>query len=112
MPHLKTLFIGLLFTAASGASALAVAADDLVLTIKDHKYDPVEITIPADTKVKLVVKNLDATPEEFESFDLNREKVVSAGGQIEVYVGPLSPGRYEFFGDFHQDTARGHVVVR
>jgi hypothetical protein len=91
---------------------LARAADDLMLTIQDHKYAPEELTVPANTKVKLIIKNLDATPEEFESFDLNREKVVAPGGQIEVFVGPLDPGRYEFFGDFHKDTARGTLVAQ
>lgn len=91
---------------------LAHADGDFTLTIKDHKYDPEDLAIPANTKVKLIVKNMDATPEEFESFDLNREKVVAAGSQIEVYVGPLDPGKYEFFGDFHQDTARGHLIVK
>jgi len=93
-------------------ASLALAADDPVLIIRDHKYEPEELTIPANTKVRLIVKNMDSTPEEFESFDLNREKVVAAGGQIEVFVGPLDPGRYEFFGDFHQDTARGHLVAQ
>ncbi|HLG87917.1 MAG TPA: cupredoxin domain-containing protein [Alphaproteobacteria bacterium] len=90
----------------------ARAEGDFTLTIKDHRYAPEELTIPANTKVKLIVKNLDATPEEFESFDLNREKVVAPGSVIEVYVGPLDPGKYEFFGDFHQDTARGHLLVK
>jgi hypothetical protein len=103
-------FLGLL--AGAVPAELALAADDVTLTIRDHKYDPEELAIPANTKVKLVIKNLDSTPEEFESFDLNREKVVAAGGEIEVYVGPLDAGRYEFFGDFHQDTARGHLVAR
>jgi len=90
----------------------AMADGDFTLTIQNHKYDPTDLTIPANTKVKLVVKNLDPTPEEFESFDLNREKVVGPGAQIEVFVGPLAPGKYEFFGDFHQDTARGHLIVQ
>jgi hypothetical protein len=89
----------------------AVAADDYVLTIRDHIFQPTDITIPADTKVRLIIKNADTTAEEFESSDLNREKVVAAGNQIIVFIGPLSAGRYEFFGDFHPDTARGHVVV-
>ena len=97
---------------AAGLALPAKADGEFTLTIQNHKYDPTDLTIPANTKVKLVVKNLDATPEEFESFDLNREKVVGAGSQIEVFVGPLAPGKYEFFGDFHQDTARGHLIVR
>jgi RPA family protein len=93
---------------------LAARADDsaYTLTIKDHRFSPTEIEIPADKKIALVVKNLDSTPEEFESNTLHREKVVTGGGEITVYIGPLQPGRYEFFGDFNRQTARGHVVVK
>jgi hypothetical protein len=92
----------------------AVAADppEFTLTIKDHRYVPTELTIPANTKVKLIVVNKDATAEEFESHDLNREKVVTGNASIGVYVGPLKPGRYNFFGDFHQDTAQGVLIAR
>ncbi len=82
------------------------------LNIRDHRYVPVELTIPANTKVKLLVVNEDATPEEFESHELNREKIVTGKATITVYVGPLKPGRYPFFGDFHQDTAQGALIVR
>lgn len=100
-----------LFLAFVSVPPPAMAADDYVLTIQDHRFQPTDITIPADTKIKLIVRNADTTAEEFESSDLNREKVVAAGNQITVFIGPLSAGRYEFFGDFHPDTARGHVVV-
>lgn len=112
MTGIKYIFLGGLLALAAAPGASALADDGFTLTIRDHKYEPTELVIPANTKVKLVVKNLDPTAEEFESFDLNREKIVSAGGQIEVFVGPLTPGKYEFFGDFHQDTARGHLVVQ
>jgi plastocyanin domain-containing protein len=82
------------------------------LVIKDHKFQPTEIVVPAAQKVALVVKNEDPTPEEFESTELRREKVVPGGQQITVYIGPLKPGRYEFFGDFNPSTARGHIVVK
>lgn len=82
------------------------------LTIRDHRFAPDEIEIPADRKIALTVKNLDPTPEEFESIELHREKVVTGGQQITVYIGPLRPGRYEFFGDFNPQTARGHLVVK
>lgn len=82
------------------------------LTIKDHKFEPAEIMIPKDTKVKLVVKNLDPTPEEFESDTLRREKIVAGKSEITVFVGPLDPGRYEFYGDFNQKTARGAVIAK
>ena len=109
MPRLAFAIAGLVTLTLTSP---AHADGDFTLTIKDHKYDPEDLAIPANTKVKLIVKNADTTPEEFESFDLNREKVVAAGSQIEVYVGPLDPGKYEFFGDFHQDTARGHLIVK
>ena len=84
----------------------------VTLTIKDHRFEPSEVQVPANTKVKLIVKNLDATPEEFESNELRREKVIQGGQQATIYVGPLQPGRYEFFGEFNPKTARGFVVVK
>src|SRR5579885_1508403 len=85
-----------------GGAAPALSEDGpYVLTIKNHRFEPTEIAIPANQKIKLTVKNLDPTPEEFESTDLRREKVVAGGGEITVYIGPLQPGRYEFFGDFN-----------
>jgi heme/copper-type cytochrome/quinol oxidase subunit 2 len=89
----------------------ARAMDEFSLTIHDHRYQPTEIVVPAGVKLKLLVTNTDDTAEEFESSDLNREKVVAPGSQIQVIIGPLSSGRYEFFGDFHPDTARGHIIV-
>ena len=82
------------------------------LTIKDHRFSPTELEIPAGKKITLIVKNLDSTPEEFESLELHREKVVTGGQEITIYIGPLRPGRYEFFGDFNPTTARGHIVAK
>jgi hypothetical protein len=94
-------------------ATVALAQDPpYTLTIKDHKFQPAEIEIPADKKIVLTVKNDDPTPEEFESVELRREKVVPGGDQITVYIGPLKPGRYEFFGDFNPATARGHIVAK
>ena len=90
----------------------AVAAEPEVrLVIKDHRFTPAEVTVPVGQQVKLVIENQDPTPEEFESYALNREKIVAPGGTIVVYVGPLKPGRYEFFGEFNARTARGWLVV-
>ena len=91
-----------------------VAAQDAsyTITLKEHRFVPDVIEIPADKKVALVVKNLDPTPEEFESPQLRREKVVPGGQEITIYLGPLQPGRYEFFGEFNPKTARGHIVVK
>lgn len=95
------------------AANLAWAADyDAKLVIRDHKFDPVELTVPAGQKIKLLVDNQDATPEEFESNELNREKIVTGKGTITVFLGPLDAGRYPFFGDFHQETAQGVLIVK
>ena len=82
------------------------------LVLKDHRFTPTQLTIPAGTKVKLLVENQDPTPEEFESYDFNREKVVPGLGRIVVFVGPLKPGKYEFFGEFNASTARGWLIVQ
>ena len=82
------------------------------LAIRDHKFVPPEITVPAGKKIKLVIENQDATAEEFESYELNREKVVPPKAQVTIFVGPLEPGRYPFFGDFHKDTAQGKLIAK
>ena len=103
--------IGLVALVAIGNGAIA-GEPEIRLVLKDHRFVPAEITAPAGRKVRLVIENQDATPEEFESYALNREKIVPAGGKIVVYVGPLQPGRYEFFGEFNAKTARGWLVVQ
>ena len=106
---LRFLVLSLLILAAP----VALAEDhEARLVIKDHKFEPAELTVPAAQKVKLVIENHDATPEEFESNELNREKIVVGNGTISVFVGPLEAGRYPFFGDFHQETAQGVLVVK
>jgi high-affinity iron transporter len=103
--------------AAVGATLLAGApvarADDLpVLVFHNHRFEPSRIDVPSHQKFKLLVKNTDDTADEFESVDLNREKLVTPGQTITVFLGPLDPGEYKFFGDFHQDTAQGVLVAK
>jgi len=94
-------------------AAPAKAADtELHLTIKDHRFEPDRLEVPAGVKFKLLVRNEDPTPEEFESFPLNREKVVPAGQEIPIFLGPLDKGEYPYFGDFHQDTAKGVLIAK
>jgi plastocyanin len=81
------------------------------ITLKNNQFVPNEVRIPAGVKVKLVVRNDNPTASEFESTQFHREKVVTPGHQITVFVGPLDPGSYEFFVDFHRQT-RGHLVAK
>lgn len=107
------LLPSLAFAVAALAAPLAHAADtpELALAIKDHKFEPAELKVPAGKRVKLVVHNQDSTPEEFESHSMNREKVIPGGAKASIYIGPLKPGRYTFFGEFHEKTAQGAVVA-
>ena len=90
----------------------AMAADaELSLIIKDHRFVPAEIKVPAGQKIKLMVHNQDATVEEFESHELNREKIIAGGSKVTIFIGPLSPGRYPFYGEFNNKTALGVVIV-
>ena len=81
------------------------------LTIRDHRFEPVELRVPAEKKIKLIIDNQDESAEEFESHELNREKVIPAKSTAIVYIGPLSPGRYPFIGEFHSDTAKGMLIA-
>ncbi len=94
-------------------TGLAARADegDVAITIRGGKFVPSAIQIPANQKVRLVVRNRDAMPSEFESSDFHREKIVQPGSEITVFVGPLDPGTYEFFDDFHPED-RGHLVAK
>jgi len=107
----RSALFSLVLILATGAN---VAAEEptYTLIIKDHRFQPAEIEIPSGQKIALIVKNDDPTPEEFESTELRREKVVPGGQQVTVYIGPLKPGRYEFFGDFNPKTARGHIIAK
>lgn len=92
--------------------ATALAADgDIQLVIKDHHFTPAEIKVPAGKKIKLIVDNQDPTPEEFESHEMNREKIIAGHSKATIYIGPLKPGRYPFFGEFNEKTAQGVVIA-
>jgi plastocyanin len=94
-------------------SGSILAADaTLALTIKNHKFSPAEPTIPTNTKVTVTVKNLDATPAEFESDDFKAEKVVPAGKQVTLFIGPFKPGKYEFHDEYHEDVSKTHLIVK
>ena len=91
------------------------------LTLRDHKFVPPTIEIPANTKIELLVTNEGPGREEFESSELNREKIIPAkiGSDDKDYkptkilIGPFTAGqKYKFFGDYHQDTAQGLIIVK
>lgn len=82
-----------------------------MLSIKDHRFTPTQLTVHAGERFRIEVQNQDATPAEFESSDLRVEKIVVGGGKISVMAGPLKPGIYKFFDDYHPDTATGTITA-
>jgi heme/copper-type cytochrome/quinol oxidase subunit 2 len=105
---MKLLFV--LLTSVVCLSSFA-ADNELSLVIRDHRFEPTELRVPSNQKVKLIVHNQDASPEEFESHELNREKVIAPGAKSTIFVGPLKPGRYQFYGEFNKETARGVLIA-
>ncbi len=101
-----------LVLAFSSMAPLFAAEQNPTLVIRNHRFEPEELMVPAGQKFKLIVRNEDATPEEFESKTLKREKVVKGHGEIVINLGPLEAATYDFVGEFHEATAKGRLVVR
>src|SRR5438874_11019221 len=103
---------GLLVELVAVAVASACADEPAVtIALRDHQFVPSEVQMRANAKVELIIRDEQTTPAEFESTSLHREKVVAPGKAASVFVGPLNPGRYEFFDDFHPAT-RGVLIVQ
>jgi len=93
-------------------SRWALAAPEFKIEIKNHLFFPAELIVPSNTKIKLRIFNLDSTPEEFESYELNREKVIMGNSQTVIFIGPLKPGEYPYFGEFNPKTAQGIIFAQ
>jgi hypothetical protein len=100
-----------ILVAALGMPSAQAAAQEINLVIRNHKFEPQELRVPAGKRVSIYVANEDPTPEEFESATLKVEKVIPGKSKGLVRIGPLAPGRYEFIGDFNADTAKGVVIA-
>jgi len=96
----------------TGTAAAFAADPEYKLVIENHKFDPAELNVPVGQKIKLVVENRDATPEEFESKDLSREKVIPGKTSATIFIGPLKAGSYKFFGEYNEKTAKGVIVAK
>jgi hypothetical protein len=95
-------------------SAGSQGADEPVslrITIQDHRFTPTELHAPAGKALAIAVTNNDDSTEEFESYDFDREQRIKAKETGIIKLGPMKPGRYPFFGDFHRKTAQGVLVV-
>ena len=101
MPSRYLLLLGLVLA----TTARAAGEPEFALTLRDHRFAPAEIAVPANV-------NQDPTPEEFDSHSMNREKVIPGRSKAVIFIGPLAPGRYPFMGEFNAATAQGAVVAR
>ncbi len=115
---LRTFFASLAAAALVALSGYhliptAEAADEyeIQVSIKDHKFEPAELKLPTGKTIKISVKNLDASAEEFESKDLGFEKVIAGNSDAIIRLKPLDAGTYIFYGEYHEDTAQGHIIA-
>lgn len=97
-----------------GALPGAMAQDlpTFQLVIRNARFEPSTINVPANTKFRLLIKNEGPGAEEFESVELRKEKVLSPGASSFLVFQPLKPGVYKFFGEFHPDTAQGQIIAK
>jgi len=107
-----SLLIGITFFTLASTSVSASELPVFNLAIKQGIFSPAVVEVPAGKKIKLRVKNEGPGAEEFESSDLNREKVIAPGVSADIFIGPLQPGVYKFFGEFHPDTAQGQIIAK
>jgi uncharacterized cupredoxin-like copper-binding protein len=111
---MNSKYLGMIMALSLAAMAYPLYAKDLPsfnLSVKDGQFSPEKVEVPAGQKFKLILKNEGASSEEFESHELNREKLVKPGKSVDIIIGPLKPGTYGFYGEFHPQTARGQIVA-
>lgn len=104
------LFLGICIWLPVVSYALVQSAPNTIV-IKDHQFNPSQLIVPVGQKVQIIVDNQDPTAEEFESFDLDREQVVEGNKKIIVFIGPLKPGTYGYWADYHQDS-KGVIIAK
>jgi len=111
---MKKIIYYILFIVCSFANVTSIAAGlfEVDLFIRDHKFEPEILELPAGQKIRITVHNLDSTIEEFESIDLKREKIIPGHSKAKIILAPLKSGEYKFFGEFHEETAQGKIIVK
>ena len=85
---MRNLLVLLSLAAAAALVPAELRAEDFTITIKDHRFT-----------------------EEFESREMKVEKVIPGKSKGVVRIGPLAPGRYPFFGEFNEATAKGVLIA-
>lgn len=112
MPRSSTFLLILAALVLAAFTGVAHATGNVELRYENHRFIPASVKVPAGRALTLRVVNASKQTIEFESFKLNREKVVTPGETAVVRLPALSPGNYDFYDDFHQDVPQGSIVVR
>lgn len=105
------ILVFLLISITQHSPTVWAETPEFEIKIRNHLFYPSELTIPSGVKIKLRIVNSDETAEEFESYELNREKVIRGGRTGIIFIGPLRAGVYPFFGEFYPKTAQGRIIV-
>ena len=105
---MKLLLGFILFTNIASAQDMKI----IELHIKNHKYDIEKIEVEANKKFKLKIYNDDPSSEEFESRSMVVEKFIGPKKSITITIGPLKPGTYDYFADFHPSTGKGILIAK
>ena len=109
---LFSMLLAIVTSSVLASPAQAEGTPRPVLIIKDGRFVPETLEVAAGQKISLEIRNEGKGAEEFESSDLNREKLIPAGGVVTIAIGLLKPGKYRFFGEFNPKTAQGVIVAR
>jgi Cupredoxin-like domain len=112
MPQMAVRSGGMVLALMILAMTPAISAEpEFVIQIKNHQFIPSELHIPMGVKVQIVLDNQDDTPEEFESYSLNREKHVPPKSRVTLFIGPLTAGRYVYQGEDRVDGGAALGVI-
>lgn len=78
----------------------------------DHHFSPQTLVVHAGQPLQIKVVNSSQEKIEFESFSLNREKVIQPGESVTLRLPALHAGSYDFYDDFHSDVPEGAIVAK
>lgn len=97
---------------AAPARAQSGELPTFAVVVKDGRFTPDRLEVPAGRRLKLTLQNDGPGPLEFENDDMHVEKVLSAGARSFVVLPPLKPGEYSFIDEFNPITGELTVIAR
>lgn len=111
-PFLRPVLLGAGVLSLLATGMVAAATPTLEIRFDGHQFQPAILPVPARSPLVVKVVNAGRETIEFESFRLNREVTVTPGETVEVRLPALSPGRYDFYDDFHDSVPKGYLIAK